>query len=811
MDRLLQDIRYALRVSARAPVFTAVAVITLALGIGANTAIFTLVDAVLLERLPYRNPSRLVVIWEEASRRPGRANTVAPANFLRWKERASAFEAMAALADIRANLTGGGEPEEIVAQLVTAGFFDVTGVRPVIGRTFTAREMADPDANVVVLGYALWQRRFGGDPSVVGRPIDLNGKPETVIGVMPRDFTLLLKSGSLVGKASDVWLPYVLPPAAREPRGRYLSVVARLKPGVSIEQARSQMRTIATGLQSELPAFDTGWTTRVVPIRDELSGDLKPALLVLAGAVAFVLLIACANVANLLLARGAARQREIAVRTALGASRRRVVRQLFTESLILGGLGGVAGLLVAEWALALMLAISPVDLVGLEGVHLSSLVLAFTAIVSIVTAVLSGLAPAFEAARTEPVEGLKNGARTAGTSVGHRRLRHGLVVAEVALAVVLLTGAGLMLRTLANLRAVDPGFDPTRVLTARLTTPSTKYETPEARIRFFRDVVDRVRTLPGVVDAGAISFLPFAGLGAATSFTIVGRPAPSAGQDFVTDVRVCDDGFFRAMHVPLRQGRLFTDREMRERSNVVVVNQTMVDRYFPGENPIGRQLVINMTQPNVPTEIIGVVGDTQATDLTTAPRPLAYWPHPQLAYGAMTLVVRSASDPLALAPLVEAAVHQIDKDQPVADVRSMEQWIARSLAATRFSSLLLALFAGLALLLAAIGIYGVMAYSVNQRRAEIGIRLALGAGTGEILRMIVAGGMRLTAIGLGVGLALALALSRAVASMLFEVAPSDPGTLVAVLTCLAGVAVLACYLPARRAARVAPNETLRDQ
>ncbi|MGE5243168.1 MAG: ABC transporter permease [Betaproteobacteria bacterium] len=809
MGSFLDDIRYALRLSVREPGFTIVAVLALALGIGANTAIFTVVDAVLLERLPYKDPSRLVVLWEETARRPGHPNVVAPANFLRWKERATAFETMAALADSRVNLTGTGAPEELVVQYVTQGFFDVLGVEPLIGRTFNANELSDPGATVTVLGYALWQRRFGGDPGIIGRTIDLGGRPQVVVGVMPRDVGLLLKSGSLVGKPSDLWEPYVLPPEARQPRGRYLSVIARLRPGVSVEQARTQMETIAAGLRAELPQFDEGWTTEVRTIRDELSGDVRPALLVLAGAVAFVLLIACANVANLLLARGAARHRELAIRVALGAGRGRMVRQLLTESLVLAALGGAAGLLVAQWGVALMLALTPAGLIASDTAHLSYPVLAFTGFVSLAMAVLSGLAPAIETSRTDMQEALKEGGRQGGTSVRHRRIRHGFVIAEVALAVVLLVGAGLMLRTFANLRGVNPGFDPHGVLTMRVSLPPAKYKNDDQRTRFFREVVDRVRALPGVTDAGAISFLPFAGLGAATDFTIQGRPAPPPGQDFVADVRVCDNGFFRTLRLPLVRGRLFTSREMRERSNVVVINHAMAERYFPGQDPLGQRLLVDMTSPIVPTEVVGVVGDAQLNDLTSEPRPLVYWPHPQLAYGAMTLTVRTASDPLSLALLVEREVHTLDKDQPVADVRSMEQWVGRSLAQTRFSSLLLSVFAALALLLAAVGIYGVMSYAVSQRTSEIGIRLALGASRRSILALVVRNGLVLAGAGLAMGVTLALMLTRALTSLLFETGRADPATFVTVVLLLAAVAILACYVPASRAARIAPVEALR--
>jgi len=811
MDKFLQDLRYAIRSSLRTPGFTIVAVLALALGIGANSAIFTIVHAVLLERLPYHDSDRIVAVWETNSRRPGRSNTVGPANFIRWRERATIFDDLAAFAETRTNLTDAGDPVELVAQLVTAPYFSVLGVPAMIGRVFTPAESSDPRSSAVILSHEVWQRRFGSDRAIVGRTIKLNTLPKTVVGVMPPGFRLFLKAGSLVGKPVDVWLPYVLPAEAREPRGRYLSVVARLKPGVSIETAQAQMNALAASLATELPAFDTGWGAKVVPLRNELSGEVRPALLVLSGAVAFVLLIACANVANLLLARGAARQREIAIRSALGAGRMRVVRQLLTESLVLGLAGGAAGLLVAEWTLALLVGISPVDLTSMGHIALSYPVLLFTAAISMLTALICGLAPAFEGARADVQETLKDGARQVGGGVRHRRLRHAFVVAEIALAVVLLVGAGLMARSFDSLSHAGTGFDPTNVLTMRTQLPQAKYKDDAARIRFFKEVTSQVAEIPGVRAAGVVSSLPLAGLGAATSFTIEGQPPPPPGQDHVTDVSVCDNGYFQALNVRLLRGRLFTEREMTERSNVVIVNEELVREYFPHEDPLGKRLTIAMTDPDVPTEIIGVVADIKIVDLATAARPSTYWPPPQLAYSAMTLTVRTSSDPQAFASVVEREVHRVDKDQPVSDVRTMQAWVSRSLAQSRFNSLVLAVFAGLALLLAAIGIYGVMSYAVSQRTSEIGIRVALGADEWTILKLIVGNGVALAAIGLAAGVALSLALTRTMTSLLFGTTPTDPLTFAGVIAVLGSVAVAASYLPARRASQIPPVDALRSQ
>jgi putative ABC transport system permease protein len=811
MDSLLQDIRYALRMCARTPAFTAVAILALAIGIGANTAIFTIVNAVLIERLPFRDSDRLVVVWEESAKRPGRRNTISPANFLQWQERNDVFEQMASFYEWRANLTGQASPEEIAAQDVTSNFFATLGVAPILGRSFLPEEGPDGRNRVVILSHGLWQRRFGGDPGVIGKPIQLNSRAFTVIGVMPPDVKLLLKAGSLVGKMPELWTPFAYNEAMRQPRGRYALAIARLKPGVALAQARAQMTTIAAALASEWRDFDTGWTVRLVPIHEELGGELRRPLLILMGAVAFVLLIACANVANLLLARGAARERELAVRLALGAPRARLMRQLLTESLVLGLLGGLAGLVVAVWGLAFLVAISPVDLTGLGHIGLSYPVLAFTATVAILTAVISGFAPAFESSRVAVQESLKDGARQVGSGARSRRLRYTLVVAEIALAVVLLTGAGLLMRTFASMRAIDPGFDSRNVLTARVSLPFATYKEDGQRIRFFAQAVERVGALPGVQSAGAVSFLPFAGLGAATDFTIVGHPPPAPGQSPVLDVRVCDNGFFATMHVPLVRGRFFNDRELRERSNVVIVNETLVRQHFANEDPLGKQLVIDMTDNPPPTTIIGVVGDVHYMDLVTRPRPMSYWPHPQLAYGGMTLTVRAANDPLALAPAVEAAIQSIDKDQPVSEVRTMDQWIARSLGQARFNALLLGVFAAVALLLASLGIYGVMSYAVSQRTSEIGVRLALGADERAILRLIVGNGVALAGGGLAIGVVLALALSRTMSSLLYETSGTDPLTFVSVVVTLGAVAVLASYLPARRASHITPVEALRYQ
>jgi putative ABC transport system permease protein len=811
MQTPAQDFRFAIRLWSRTPGFTFAVVLTLALGIGANTAIFTLVHALLLEPLPYREPDRLVVVAEETARRPGRPNSIAPFNLVRWLDRATSFESVAAFFDTRSNLTGAGAPRELTTASVTPNYFATLGIVPRLGRTFAAGEGAPGNDDVAIISDALWQSAFGGEAGIVGRRMQLNGRSIGIVGVVAAADGLFVRELSLAGRPAEVWVPFELGAAHREWSGRYMGAVARIRDDVALAEGREEMRGIAAALAREFPERDTGWTVRLTPVAEALTGEIRPALLMLSGAVALVLLIACANVANLLLARGAARQREISTRRALGATGARVVSQLLVESLVLAAAGGAAGLLLALWGLDALLAIRPLELAVLASVRLSYPVLAFTAVVSLLTAALAGLAPAFEAARAGALTSLGD-SRQIGGGIRHRRMQEAFVVAEIALAVALLVGAGLMVRSLGKLRSVAPGFDASNVLTARVGLPASRYAEGVQRVRFFREAVERVSGLPGVESAGAISFLPFTGLGAATSFTIAGEAPPLPGQSPTADVRVADNGYFAAMRIPLIRGRLFADRELAEPGKVVVVNETLARDYFGGQDPIGQQLDISMGSPPVgPTEIIGIVGDVMHADLKTRPRATAYWPPPQLPYGAMTLAIRTASDPLALAAAVAREIQAIDPDQPVSEVRTMAQWLARSAAAARFNALLLSIFAGLALLLAAIGIYGVMSCAVSRRAPEIGLRLALGADTRDVVTMFVARASWLSAVGAIGGGLLAWALSGLLGTLLFQTSASDPLTIAAVTAALGGVALLASYIPARRAARVTPVEALRWQ
>jgi putative ABC transport system permease protein len=810
MKSLLQDVRYGLRVLAKAPGFTAVAVLAIALGVAANTAIFSVINAVLLEPLPYREPGRLVSLWEMNRARDAHQNVLSPANLIDWKEQTDVFEDVAAFRDTRANLSGGGgEPEEVVVQYVTPNLFPLLGVEPIKGRGLTAED-ASPGANrVVVLGHGIWQRRFGGDPEVVGKSFNLGGTPVTVVGVMPARFQWFIRKGSGTAAPPEMYTPFALSDAYRKRQGRYMQAVARLKDGVTRERAELELNHLAARLEQQYPDFNKGWGAEVVSLRDQFAGPIKPVLWVLLGAVGFLLLIACANVANLLLARGAARQKEIAIRTALGAGRARVVRQLLTESLLLAVGGGALGLLLAWWGVELLLALSPRDVLDLGGVSLNVPVLVFTLGVSLLTGVVFGVVPAFEASRVSTSESLKDGAK--GTTVGSRSslLRSLFVVVEIAMALVLLVGAGLMLKSFARLRSVDPGFEPDNLLTMRVSLPVRKYKEDAQVIAFTRQAAERLAALPGVEAAGAVNYLPFAGPGSATNFKIVGRPDPPPGEEPDTDVRVTDENYFRAMNIPLLRGRMYTAQESAERGKVAVVTQSFVEKYFPNEEPLGKQLLVNMKDDINPTEIVGVVGDIKLHALDEEPHPTVYWPHAELVYSNMTFVVRTKGEPTALGAAARGAIQAIDADQPVADMRPMGQFLAESVARARFSATLLGVFALVALVLAGVGVYGVMAYAVAQRTHEIGVRVALGAQARDVLRLVLGQGMALAGAGLALGLLGAFALTRLLSSLLFEVSTTDLTTYATLTGFLLVVALLACLIPARRATKVDPMVALR--
>jgi len=811
MRTLWQDVRYGARMLFKSPGFTLVAVLALALGIGANTAIFSVVDAVLLRSLPYRHADRVVVVWENNRPRNRPQNVISPANFLDWQDHQGVFDGMASFYDTRVNLTGAGEPEEIPAQMTTPNLFTLLGVEPVLGRTFAPDDAEEGRDDVVILSHGLWQRRFGASADVVGKALTLGGSTVTVIGVLPPDFGWFIKEGSLTGKPPEMWSPFKYTEGWRERKGRFPMAVARLKPGTTLARAKSEMDAIANRLEAQYPNFNKGWGVNLVPVREQFAGQIRLALFVLLGAVAFVLLIACANVANLLLARAAARQREMAIRAALGAGRWRVVRQLLSESLLLAFFGGAFGLLLAMWGVDALVALSPPNLIGADKVGISLPVLGFTLAVSLVTGIIFGLVPALEASRFNLNESLKEGGKSnAGGTRRSSRMRGLFVVAEVALALVLLVGAGLMIKSFMRLQAVNPGFDAESLLTMQVRLPASKYREENKRITFFRETIDRLERLPGVRSVGAVSFLPLASLGAATDFTIEGQPVPAPGEEFVTDVRVTDDNYFRAMNIPVLSGRTFTEQEATEKRHVAVISKELARKYFPGEDPVGKRIIVDMTDKPEPTEIIGVVGDIKHASLDAETRATVYWPHPQLSYSSMTLVARTATgDPANIIAAAQREIQAIDKDQPVSDVRTMKAWVADSVSRSRFGALLLAIFASVALILASVGIYGVMAYSVTQRTHEIGLRMALGAQARDVLRLVVGQGMLLTSIGIIVGMAAAFLLTRVMSSLLFGVSATDPLVFVLIPLLLFAVALVANLIPARRAIKVDPMTALR--
>jgi putative ABC transport system permease protein len=808
MDSFLQDLRYGARSLVQHRGFAAITIVTLALGIGANTAIFSVVNAVLLRDLPFRDASRLVVVWESKQTSADKHNVVSPGNYLAWRDESKTFDDMAALITSTINLTDDPQPEELVIQSVSSNFFDVLGASPELGRSFEAADAVEGAVDVILISDTLWHRRFGGDPGIVGQTIRLNGRPQTIVGVMPPDFHLTFVEGAFAEGHADVWAPLPFTEAQRVPRGRYLTVVGRLEHGATLDEARAEMTALAATLRERYPDTNKLWDVTLVPLADQVAGDVRTPLLVLFGAVGFVLLIACANVANLLLMRAAMRRREVAVRAALGASRRRVVRQLLTESVLLASLGGALGLAFAFWGVDLLLALRPPDMISLSEVGIDYRVLAFTLAVSVATGLVFGIVPALAAARTNVNETLKEGGRGA-VEEGGGRLRQLFVVAQVALALVLLVGAGLFVRSLSSLGAVDPGFDARGVLTARLQLASTAYPEDAQRVDLFRRVLDRVDTLPGVRSASVVSFQPFGGLGAATGFEIEGRPIPDGGERPTTDVSTIGRDFFETMRIPLVDGRVFDDRELAEASHVLIVNETMARKHWPNESPIGKRVTVRMGSDPSPATIVGVVGDVRRKALDVEPREMVYMPHPDLAYSAMSLVVRTDRDPMSLAPEIEREVRAIDPNLPLADPQPLAGVIHESIARQRFTAVLLAVFAGLAFALAAIGIYGVLAYSVAGRTREIAIRSALGAQRSDIVAMVVRQGMLLASIGVVLGLGAAIWLSQLVASLLFGVSATDAATYAIVASAFLAVAFAACLVPARRATGVDPASALR--
>jgi putative ABC transport system permease protein len=810
MTALLQDLRYAARLLTRTPTFTMVAVIALALGIGANTAIFSVVNTLLLRQLPYRDSQKLVVVWEYNVPREKKDNVVSPGNYLHWREMNRVFEQMGGLATFRTTLTGQGNPEELPVQIVHGGLLSMLGVTPQRGRLFTPEDEA-PNVNVAIISDRLWRQRFGADPDMVGKTITLGGETNTVVGIMPPGFSIFSSGQTSADTHVDLWTPIGFTAAARTPRGRWMTVIARLKKDVSVQQAQDEMTRVHAEMIRLFPDFNTGWTARVVPLQTQLTGNIKPALLVLLGAVALVLLIACANVANLLLARASSRQRELAVRAALGADRGRLIRQLLAESVLLSTVGGVAGLGLAWWTLGALrsTAASRLPIARLDAVAIDARVLLFALVVAILSALVFGLVPAWSSAGGSLTTALKEGGRS-GSGARGARTRNLFVIVETALALVLLVGAGLLIRSFMSLVNVNPGFDASHTVTMKITIPSAKYKTDDQQRAFFDSLLQRLDALPGVLATGGISFLPLNGMGAATAFEIVGKPNPPSGQEHVADVRVVTHDYFKAMGIPLLRGRTFDQRDTGTNARKVIINETLARKHFPNEDPIGRRIVIWWNDKGE-DEIIGVVADVRDAALETEPRPMTYWPPARFAYPFMTAAIRTVGDAKAIVPAATAALHQIDSDVAAADVRTMNEVMDASVAQRRLTMLLLVVFGGMALLLAAVGIYGVINYTVTQRTQEIGIRMALGAQRGHVLTMVVGQALVLAAAGIAIGTAGAMLLTGLMRNLLFGVQPSDPVTFAAVAAVLGIVAAAAASVPGFRATRVDPVIALRTE
>ena len=807
METIRKDLLYALRMLARNPGFSAIAVLALALGIGANTAIFSVINAVLMKPLPYNHPEQLVKLWGqfEGIGIPGNRNWISAPEFEDIRRMNKSFSAVAVIGGADANLTGIGQPERLSAATVSPDFFPLLGVQAQIGRVFLPEEGERGKGDVVILSHGLWQRRFGSDPRIVGSKIEINGHGYTVDGVMPAWFQY--------PPDIDIWAPHVFSDDELSSRGGHqFEMLARVKPGLSPQQLRSDMDSVSNKIidgARDYPYRYYHFKVLTTPLLEEYVGDIRTPLWIMMGAVGIVLLIACANVANLLLVRASAREREIAVRTALGASRGRLIRQLLTESTLLAFLGGIAGILLAWWGLRALIAVGQKSFPRLAVAEMDFWVLAFTLLVSIGTGVLFGIAPALQSARSVTHDALKEGGRSGTASAASQRLRSALVVAEIALSLILLIGAGLLLKSFARLMDVDPGFRPAGVLTMRLALPEERYTKPEQIRNFYRNVLDRVTKVPGVESAGAISNLPFTGNSSGTT-TVDSRVASGAQAEPEADQRDVLPGFFEAMGVGLIRGRYFDARDNETTAPVAIIDETMAQTYWPNEDPIGQRLKPGGRESSNPwMRIVGVVKHVHFRTLESKSRVEVYFPHAQRPYSGMALVIKTPGDPLALAPSIQRHVLAVDPDQPVYKIATMQQLMADSVARRKLSMLLLAVFAGAALLLAAVGIYGIIAYTVAQRLHEMGIRMALGASRFDLIRLVLAQSLRTALTGIFVGLVGAAFLTRFLSSLLFSVRAGDPLTFGLVALGLIVIAMLASYVPARRATSVDPMNALR--
>ncbi len=805
MKELTQDIRYGFRMLSTRPGFTIVAVIALALGIGANTAIFSLINSVLLRPLPYPEPDRLVML--EESEKDGKSSTTSYATSKDWRERSQTFESISVVRDWSITLTGAGEPEMLQGMRVSANYFGTLAVKPALGREFLPQEDTPATRRVVILSDGLWRRRFGSDADIVGRPIALGGQTFTVAGVMPRGFEDLVSAR--LYQTADLWAPLgydeTLPWACRT--CRHIQAIARLKRGVSLEQAGVEMNAISQNLIVEHPKDYAFAGVTIIPLLDKFVGAVRPALYLLLGAVGLVLLIACANVANLLLARATQRRKEIAIRSALGARRSRIVRQLLTESTMLSLLGAALGLALVWWSLELLAAFSPPTILRLNEVNVDARVLGFTLALSLLTGIIFGLAPALQASKLDLNAALKEGARGAGGGGGHR-LRNLLVVSEIALALVLMVGAGLLVRSFLRVLDVTPGFEPSNVITMNVSANGTRYA-EEADVRaFYDEVINRVGHLPGVEAAAVVSNLPLGGNKDMYGFHIEEKPLANPEEAPSVERYVVSPGYLRAMRIPLLAGREFNDHDAPNAPPVVLISVSTAESIWPGEDPIGKRVRMGGMEGPLRT-IVGITGNVSHYALDTPPDLQAYVPEAQWTNSDLQLVVRSPIDPKALMEAVRNEIWAVDKDLPIYSVATMEQLVSASVAQRRFIVILLALMAGLAATLAALGIYSLMSYSVTQRTQELGIRMALGAQSNDVLRLVVGQGILLAMAGIGVGLVASVALTRVMSSMLFGIGATDPLTFTVISLAVAGVALGASFVPARRATKVDPMVALR--
>jgi putative ABC transport system permease protein len=809
MNSLFSDLSYGIRSLLKRPGFTAIAVATLALGIGANTAIFSVVNKVLLRPLPFTDPERLVQVWEADLKRGRPTMSVSYPNFADWRDQNQVFEQIAAYSDRTFNLTGNAEPERIEGAIVSPALFPLLGVKPVLGRVLLPEEDHPNKVFSVVMSEGLWRRRFNSDPQIIGQSIRLNSESFTVVGVIPNITNLFELRAD-----TELWIPIAHSRGFDNRYGHYLDVVARLQPGVTRAQAQANLDLIAGRLSAQYPSSNTDHAVRLVPLQDQIVGDFKLALLVLLGAVLFVLLIASPNVANMLLARAASRKREISIRTALGASRWRVVRQLLTESLLLSSMGGAAGFLLALWGIYFLLAFGPGNLPRAKEVAVDGRVLGFTVAVSLLTGIIFGLVPALQASRPDLNETLKEGGRSATGNAGQRRVRNLLVATEIALSLVLLAGAGLLMRSFIKLQAISPGFNPKNVLTMRISLEGSDYQKPTPVIAFHDQLLEKIRALPGVQSVSTRSHVPIAADDgyANLSFAIEGQ-LPDAANRSTAFYNAVSPDYFQTMEIPVLKGRPFVASDDGKAQQVIIINETLARRYFAGQDPIGRRMTLNDENPKEEdwATIVGVAADTKPRELelTSSPVPEMYMPFAQQPESGPALLIRTANNPESIAAAVRHEVQVLDKNQLVYNVRTLETVMSEAVVTPRFRTSLLGVFAVIALILAIVGIYGVMSYAVTQRTHEIGIRMALGARAADVMKLIVKNGMGPVILGLAVGLAGALGLTRLMVSFLFGVTPTDALTFATVSVGLALVALIACCIPARRATKVDPLVALR--